>query len=252
MDEETQAPEAQEEAQAQPSQTTEAEHDTDVQEAPAVESNEPEPAPEVTTPQVAELEADEEEELFNFTPEPISPVAPFDISQLPTDADGNVLPDAFQAALAQHIDSQSGAKARAETNQLRMEMQYEREWDKAVSKYPELRSDKELQSVVRDQWMAGVLLNDGKGYQSPEKVASRIQKLRGAAKAEGIESAKKTVQVQSTAHLETSETTAPVTAGKRMKLKERISAAGNQRELDQANLDYLKDLITAGDIQIEG
>lgn len=247
--EETQAqpPVAEEVQDQQPPQ--EVDHEEDVQEVPGVEADAPEQpvAPEVTEEVLVDEEDDEP--VIDFTPSAVPEVAPFDISKLPQDEDGNVDPAAFQTALGEYIAAEASRQAQTGTNQLRMEMQYEREWNKAVSKFPELKTDKELRQLVQDQWMAGVLLNDGTGYKSPEKVASRFQKLRGSAKQEGIKSATETVRVQASAHLESSATTAAPKASGAASAKERINNATSRAELDAANLDYLKELIRSGDIE---
>lgn len=156
---------------------------------------------EATTEQPVEP-ATEEDEILNYQPEPYQPQA-IDFSKLPTDSEGNVLPEAFTQAMLQR-DQQVVEAARQQARQEMLEMRHEEKlWEQATKEYPILQQDKKLRDTVH-MIRAGHIVN-GK-TATPLQAARQINDLLQTARQSGEKQAKESVKIQQSARLETAST----------------------------------------------
>jgi hypothetical protein len=215
------------------------------------ETNEPTQVEQTTVEaeQTVESPEYEDEEEDSYTPfslnqNPANPAPQLDLSQIPLDADGNY--DAN--ALAQAINNQLAAAnqvAQQATNmvvELEEKRREEQLWQKAMDKYPELKSDKQLAQEV-DALRYGLLAKDVMSGNSdarlitPAKAAERVLSRFQAAKTEGMKTATESVKVQESAYIEPTSSGQTVDAGgeealfQKMRSPDRFSAEQAQAEL---------------------
>lgn len=181
--------------------------------------------------------------------------APLNVSDF-TDQYGNVDMQKFSTAMATR-DSQIAdlvtQRAVAQATQMADQRfvqakQEERLWEKAFSKYPELKDNKELRDTVHNYWMgtAGV----GQTPSTPLKAAERIMKYVGQAKQQGIQDATQSVKIQASAHLEDANTTPPNQESVRK--SELLGKVGSKdrKEARGAREDLVKEWIKSGNIKL--
>lgn len=150
---------------------------------------------------------DEEEALTYQAP---TPVPPIDFSQLPADENGLIDPNQLAGAINQRI-AQAEQNAVAQAQRMYAENEQEKRlWDKAYSKYPDLKNDKELHNLVHQARIgeATDLLsrsNDPNSVKlpTPAQVADKLFKRIGSAKSAGMQQATTNTVVQKSAQLET-------------------------------------------------
>lgn len=161
----------------------------------------------VASPEPAVVQEEEEEQQ---TFQQVPAVAPIDFSQLQADENGLIDPNALAGAINQRI-AQAEQNASARAQQIYAEQEQEKRlWDKAYEKYPDLKTDKELNSLVQQARIgeATDLLsrsNDPASVKlpTPGQVADKLFKRIGTAKTEGMQQATTNTVVQKSAQLET-------------------------------------------------
>lgn len=149
-----------------------------------------------------ETPASEEEEDFNFKPEQaaIDPLTAEDLKVNPEtgEIDVNSLLQTFNDRITQ---AQNNAISQS-MSQVELRDKYKQEWDKAETKYPDLKTNPQLREWVFARHNDAVQ-RTGK-WKSPTKAADEFFSLTKAAKAEGIKTAETSTTVQKSAALETS------------------------------------------------
>lgn len=222
-----------------------------------VDETTPETTEEQTPQESPEETQDEQHEEIIETPEPeteseepddVLPAVPqyqgVDINQFIDPNTGIFDAQTYNAAIMQ---AQQGTIAAA-TAQMRQEMEYKNQWDKAIEAHPELKTNAKLRDMVAAYHLQN---SNGERYMSPAKAAKEFFAIIGnkatEAKEAGIKQATESSTVQASAHLETSDTTRPVSAGKLEELKANI---GNPDRViaRQSQEGFLKELIKAGKI----
>ena len=154
-----------------------------------------------------------------------------DFSKLPADADGNVDPNAFAAALAD-MQSKTLEQARAIAREEYAQARYENDlWSKAEKKYPQIAQNPELRQLVQNTRYG--LIASGKNA-SPEQAASQIFKHIQQAGQAGAVNIKQYVTVQRSAQLESSSVRSSTTSNS-AKLAE-AAVSGGKREAEAARL----------------
>ena len=175
---------------------------------PAPSQGEPDgvtPAPE----QIAE--ADDDYDYPNYD---IPESSPINFDQLPVDENNLIDVNALAGTINQSIaaaEERAAARANRSFQEQRAE---EKAWEKAFTKYPELKNNRELRDLVQNARIGEItnLFNkatDATALQqiklpSPGIMADRLFKHMGTAKAEGIKQANENTVVQQSAHIETS------------------------------------------------
>ena len=242
------ARDAKEAAQAAPP----AEPTPPIVETPPAET--PEPANETPAPVAPAAppveETPEEEEPMEYIP-PAQPVSPIDPKAF-VDENGYVdttkLSEAINGALSAAQQTAS-ATAQRELAAQRVE---ERQWNSAIEKYPELKTDRTLRDFVQNARIGRtteMYRQAGNNPQAlaaikiptPTQMASELFKRMGQAKNEGVQSATETTTVAESNTPLPSGNAAPTTSKreelfKNIRSTDRLTAEKNQREL-------LKDLL---------
>lgn len=234
-----------------PEATPPAEPTAPIVETPPAET--PEPANETpvpTTPTTPAASVVEEEEPEEYIP-PAQPVSPIDPKAF-VDENGYVdttkLSEAINGALSAAQQTAS-ATAQRELAAQRIE---ERQWNSAIEKYPELKTDRTLRDFVqnarigRTTEMYRQAGNNPQALQAikiptPTQMASELFKRMGQAKNEGVQSATETTTVAESNTTLPSGNAAPTTSKreelfKTIRSNDRLTAENAQKEL-------LKDLL---------
>lgn len=192
MDEQTPEEQPEQELEETPEQAPEQGQDEqDEQDATETEAPAEEEAP---------VETDDED--FNFKPEQpaVDPLTAEDLKVNPEtgEIDVNSLLQTFNDRITQ---AQNNAISQS-MSQVELRDKYKQEWDKAETKYPDLKTNPQLREWVFARHNDAVQ-RTGK-WKSPTKAADEFFSLTKAAKAEGIKTAETSTTVQKSAALETS------------------------------------------------
>lgn len=172
-----------------------------------------------------------------FVPQQIPQYQPVDLGQYATEdgtLDVNAANQGFNQAVQQGVQ--------IATSQIRLEMQEQREWDKAISAYPELKGDASLRGMVQQLRAGSVIENNGANYLSPKQAMDKIAKLRGSAIQQGVKQAQTHSRVQESAVLETSDTSAAPGTNRRTQLKDTLANARNPKEREAARKELMRSL----------
>lgn len=216
-------------------------------EAPAETTEESPEAPveEVTTPEVEEPEEDEEEYPSYEVPQ----VPQLDFNNLPAGEDGLIDPNLLAGAINQQINSAAEAAALRARNEYQEQRAEERNWEKAYTKYPELKDNKELRDLVHRARLGEVtdMLSKTQDARSiklptPSQVADKFFKYSNNKKVEGMKQATQNTVIQQSAHLETAGTRTSDNADGRTKLLQNINNP-NKEVAKQARTDLLKSML---------
>lgn len=191
-------------------------------------------AAEPTTPEVPVQEAEVEDE---YVPTELPDIAPFDVSQLEVDENGQVDSQSFNQAVNQKIQEAIAVS----TQTIRLELQEKQEWDKAIAAYPELKSDSNLRNLVHQLRAGSVIESNGQKYLSPKQAADRLMKIRGQAVAEGVKQAQTNTRIQESAYLETSATSTSPETSRRSNIKAQLNS-GSYKEREDARKALLGDV----------
>lgn len=237
---------APEETETQPleeqSQPTE-----EVAEAPDVQQTE-EVEPQADAPTVEEPEVNP----FQRTQlPPVPQVAAPNVSQFIDPTTGIFDQVAFQNAqmeyqnnLQQSLAQVQQAAIQAATEEIRMERQYEKDWNKAYDVWPELKSDKKLEAMV--QAIHAQSANPGQAYKSPAKAAQELKALIGGSKQEGMKAATEVRQVQAAAGLGVTNPPARVQGDRASTLKNQMMNGTTLHERQSAGSSLLEDMVRNG------
>lgn len=224
------------ETQVQTNESTNEE--TNVTEAPAAadESVETQTTAE-DQPASTEQSVDQSDESAGEEDEPKLYRAPefqqpqIDFSKLPMDAEGNVDPNAFAAALSD-MQNKTLEQARAIAREEYAQARYENDlWSKAEKQYPQIAQNPELRELVQSTRYG--LIATGKNA-TPAQAAAKIFKHIQQAGQAGAAASKQSVTVQRSAQLETSSVRSSTTSNS-AKLAE-IATSGGKREAEAARL----------------
>lgn len=209
-----------------------------------------EPAPEAPVQAPAQTEAaDDGVELdtlpsFGQTPE----LSQFDWSNLPQDAEGNIDPNAFAAAINQQITQATEVARQQARVEAQEQIKEQKLWEQAENAYPELKQDKELRDMVKNARWGEWVATNGQRNPSPKTIADKLFNKIGQAKKLGVEQAQNNVRIQETAALETASNTAGTTPAQ--DLQTRVATASTREQKESATSELLKTLIDSGDIKI--
>lgn len=243
---ESQTQELQEEAVEAPEvDTDESQHETDENQPLEEEAVQPE-ASEPETQQEEEVEPEEEE---GFNPSQLESlqgpaVQTVEIQQY-IDEEGNFDAIGYNSAMQQQIAAQTQAAVQQAVATTQMQQSYDKEWNKALDKYPELKKDRELRDMVQDIHANSAM--PGRKYLSPAKAAEKIFGIRSSAKAEGMKAAQQTRQVQAAANLGSpNPPAAEGTTDKSASLKETMKSGATRKIREAATRDYLSQMMQQG------
>lgn len=217
------------------------EPDTDLVSQPVPESTD-EPAGDNAQVEGAPAFPEEEEDETPFTQAQLPEVPNLSVDNY-YDSEGNFRLDEYQRdqlALQQQVIQRSVAEA---TAQIRMEREYEKQWQKAEEKYPELKANKQLRSMVKAIHVDSP--NNGK-YLSPLKSADQIMGMLGKTKSQGMQQAQETRRTQAAAQLAVSNPPTAVTSDKVNDYKARMKNPTSMADLKSAQTDYLTEMIERG------
>jgi hypothetical protein len=195
--------------------------------------------------------AEEEEEYAAPAPAPIVPQ--LDVKNF-TDENGYFDANAFTTAVNQSlIQTQQVAlqTAQTEVNAQRLE---EKQWNQAIERYPQLKSDKALRDIVQNARIGQTTEMYQRAGNDPQKlaaikiptpnqVASELFKRLGEAKTQGVQDATENVKIQQTAYQETAN--ARGTEGAPSKRQELFTDIRNPDPIaaNKAQTALLKDLL---------
>lgn len=219
--------------------------ETNVTEEP-VEEAEVQEQPEVSEPEPVQ-EVEEEEEIPEVPETPQFQPQQIDFSKLPTDAEGNVDPQAFAQALVDmqnNVLAQAQAAARAEFAQARAEDTLLKQAEK---KFPEIAKNPELRQLVQSTRYG--LIATGKNA-TPAMAAAQIFKHIQRATQETQANTKQSVTVQRSAQLETSSVRSASTSS--TKNLAQVARSGGREEAEAARLALLEKWIEDGVISTRG
>jgi hypothetical protein len=247
-----QAPASDEQSQAIQEPTQEETQEVVTQDEQDETIAEPVEQTEQTAPEYPESEAPTQEQYVEE--EPDWQPQPLDVpqAQLPdirnyVDAEGNLDLNVYNAALSNAINGVVTTAVTASTSAVTMQSRYEKEWNKAENKYPELSKNKQLKDMV--QAIHANSAQPGFKYLSPEKAADQLFAIRGEAKSEGMKAAQVTRTVQSAAALGSPNPAAPVAEGNKIaQLKEQMKYGATKTDRSNATTSLLKELISKGQI----
>lgn len=155
---------------------------------------------------------------------------------------------ALAQQVAQAVSQQVLQQSSQQTSQQLLAMrQEERAWQKAETKYPELKNNKELRDLVHN---TRINYLDKGSRMSPSQAADKLFKFIQGAEQRGQAQATETVRVQAvTTHLETASNTASESAVRARENATRIGSS-NRREARAAREDLIKDWIKNNQIQL--
>lgn len=223
------------EVQEAPSQATPVETTVDAESQPQ--------QTETATPEKT-VESDDDEDDYRY--QPVTPTPPIDFSQLPADENGLLDPNALASMINKSIiQAEQNAVTRAQQAYAEQE-QEKKLWSKAYDKYPELKSDKELQSLVHQARIgeATDILSRTKDPSSvklptPTQVAEKLFKRFNSAKTAGMQQATTNTVIQKSAQLETASRTSDASAETVQSARANINSP-NKQVANQARQDLLK------------
>lgn len=196
-------------------------------------------------------EPEEEEEYAAQTPAPtVQPLDPQSFVDENGYVDVNKLTTAFNQGLSQ-AQQVASATAQRELNAQRVE---ERQWNQAIEKYPQLKSDKALRDIVQNARIGQtteLYQRAGTNQEAlaaikiptPSQIANELFKRLGDAKNQGVKDATENVKIQQTAYQETASTPGDSTAN--TKRQELFGQIRNPDTItaNKAQRDLLKDLV---------
>lgn len=175
------------------------------------------------------------EEEDTYSPVDIPDLPPLDFNKLPVGEDGLIDPN----ALAQAINQQTQAAVQTAVAQARAEaqeqMREQKLWEKTVSKYPELSTNKELRDLVHKSRVGSII--EGKN-PTPLEVADSLFKHIGIARKDGAKSATESVKVQKSAYVEQTTSNAAPQSRQQVLMEKMVSS--NREEADAARRELLK------------
>jgi len=204
------------------------------EEAPIEQSTEPEEV-------ISEDDEDEDGTLMPVSaPELQSPL--LDFSQLPADENGNIDPNALAEALQQR-DQAILKQAASMVQEQEDRRQEERQWQKAIEKFPELKKDKSLAEEVQ-ALRFGLFASDiqaGKQSKlvSPAQAYQRLQKRFSDAQNAGFRQATANTRIEESVYVEPTSNASSASAEdsgevfKRMRSPDRVEA-------ERAGFEFLK------------
>lgn len=166
-----------------------------------------------------------------------------ELSQLPTDAQGNVESDAAAKWFAEKLSqagSQAETRAVARAEQAVMDHLNEvNQQQKLLQKYPDLSKDKEALDATFDLRDAAAIRGENISLLD---AAARLDKFRQQARSEGAKSATRTTTTRAAAHLETASTKGDAVAGAKQQLA--VTAfQGSGPEAQTARRELLKQFV---------
>lgn len=182
----------------------------------------------------APAEEPEEDEVYEEIQIPELPR--IDLTKVPMDAEGNLDPN----ALLQQIELQNRAAVEQAVAITRAEMQQqareEKLWNKAVDKYPDLKSNRELRDLVHKSRVGSII--EGKN-PTPLEVADTLFKHLGQQEIKGAKNATESVRVQRSATLETSSRSSANNLTKSQQLLSQIKSP-DRDTAERARQEYLR------------
>jgi hypothetical protein len=205
----------------------------------------------------AEAEEEDEDDTPAYDPaaaanatKALPQVQPLDVNKF-VDEDGRIDMVAYNQAVTEQMSQQIAAATQAAVQQATtmnsLQNQYNQDWAKAETKFPELKKDPGLREVVMAVHAQSAAA--GGKYKSPLAAAKEIMALRGGAKAEGVKQAQTTRTVQAAASL--ASPNAPTTsASKRSvgQLREKMRNATNTTDRRAATNSVIKAMIESGQL----
>lgn len=194
----------------------------------------------------AEVIPEPEEDEPEFIPQAtqIPTIEQVDISKF-IDANGNFDAVAYNQALQSQIAQETAsavAQATAVNTNVRL---YEKEWDKAYDKFPQLKGNtpeaKRQRAMV--QAIHAQSANPGQKYLSPSKAAAELFGFASEQRKVGRQAATESRTVQAAANLGQSTPPAPATSSKNDDLKGKMRHAKTAKERADAAHELLKQIV---------
>lgn len=206
--------------------------------------------PQVEQPeQAAETPVAEVEEEDDYQYQPVQELPQIDFNNLTAGEDGLIDPNELAGAINQQMQSAVEAAKQAARNEYLEQRAEEKQWEKAYSKYPELKTNKELRDLVHRARLGEVtdLLSRSQDpstvkLPTPGAIADRFFSHIGTAKAEGMKQATQNTVIQASAHVETSSRKTNDAADAQNKLYQNINNP-DKVVAKQARQDLLKQFI---------
>jgi hypothetical protein len=218
-----------------------------VEEATSTTEEEVQPeTPEAQAEDLTELEIPDF--MLEMQNQNVPDVPQFDVTQLPTDEQGNVRPEAFNQAINGAIQAAIAAAVGQSTAQTQITQLETREWNSALTQFPQLK-DPKVRGMVKAIRNQSVMDSGGKGYLSPTKAAEQLFGALGQAKQEGIKSAQTQTRIQKSATLESATSSTPTEGSRKAELRQRMSSS-NPEEARSARREMIKEMIRDGQIQV--
>ena len=245
------APATPAEPTAPPPQDEPAQQQTTDQVAAPEQTTEATPVTDTTSAsQEAPVETATEDDVQQFNP--VAPVPPLDFSQLPTDENNLIDPNALAQQINQRIAmAEQNATQRAQQIYAEQE-QEKRLWEKTYDKYPDLKNNKELQSLVQQARIgeATDILSRARTAEdaaaaklpTPSQIADRLFKHLGTAKTEGMQQAQVNTVIQKSAQLETAGRKSDVSADSVAQARSNLNNP-NKQIADKARSELLKNYL---------
>lgn len=201
--------------------------------------------------QVAETPAAQpvEEEEDDYQYQPVQEVPQLDLNNLAAGEDGLIDPNELAGAINQQMQAAVEAARQSARNEYLEQRAEEKQWEKAYSKYPELKTNKELRDLVHRARLGEVtdLLSRSQDpstvkLPTPGAIADRFFNHIGTAKAEGMKQATQNTVIQASAHVETSSRKTDDKAEAQSKLYQNINNP-DKTIAKQARQDLLKQFL---------
>lgn len=191
----------------------------------------------------------EEEEDYGY-PEYNLPANPgIDFSTLPSGEDGLIDPNALAASINQQIATAEERATQKAMNAFQEQQAETRAWDKAIEKYPDLKSNKDLRDMIQQTRIGqfSEALNRNVAPQdiklkTPMQVAETFFKHIGTAKAEGMKQATTNTVVQQSAYTESASRRSNDTGDNRTKARQNINNP-NKEVATKARTDLLRSMV---------
>lgn len=190
---------------------------------------------------------EDDDDLYQY--QQVQEVPQLDLNNLSAGEDGLIDPNELAGAINQQMQSAVEAAKQAARNEYLEQRAEEKQWEKAYTKYPELKNNKELRDLVHRARLGEVtdLLSRSQDPSSvklptPGQVADRFFNHIGTAKAEGMKQATQNTVIQASAHVETSSRKTNDSAEAQNKLYQNINNP-DKTVAKQARTDLLKQLL---------
>ena len=190
---------------------------------------------------------EDDEDFYQY--QQVQDIPQIDFNNLPVSDDGLIDPNQLAGAINQQMNSAVEAARQAARNEYLEQRAEEKLWEKAYSKHPELKSNKELRDLVHRARLGEVtdLLSRSQDPSSvklptPGQIADRLFNHIGTAKAEGMKQATENTVIQASAHVETSNRKSDDSAEAKNRLYQNINNA-DKTIAKQARQDLLKKLV---------